>query len=139
MALRGSSNGDANEAVFLEQDALDSRRKAVETILRGSEAAVYLLLDQVNDPNLDPRDRRSAAVALLGYCGLGSIPAGTQGAPRAAGVSHLLDLIEARNEPADDTPQLEPKFAAKLARWKRFSEEYRESQSVPVHPDDRIY
>lgn len=80
--------------MFLESDALEVRRVAVELLLSGTLDAVRLLREQVALEQLDPKERRAAAIALLNFAGLGSgVPKNAEGPPRSTGVDHLLERI----------------------------------------------
>lgn len=86
----------------LRQDALQSRQEAAETILGGTVEAAMLLVDQVRNFKLEPKERRAAAIALLNYAGLGEVTArGAQDGPRQAGVNHLLDILNERPPPVE--------------------------------------
>jgi hypothetical protein len=85
--------------VFLEDDALEIRRRAVEAVLASTLDAVVLLRIQVTDPELDAKERRAAAIALLNIAGLSNgPPPGTQGAPRPPQVEGLLEILNSRND-----------------------------------------
>lgn len=80
----------------LGTDALEARRKAVETVLGGVQAAADYLIALVQDPRQETRDRRQAAQALLGFAGVDRL-AGRAG-PGSAG-SDLLSGLDALLSP----------------------------------------
>lgn len=90
---------------FIESAPLEVRRRAVEAVLNATEVAVNLLILQVEDESLPPKERRAAAALLLTYAGLNSgVPAAAQGPPRAPGVDILLGILNAKNQDIEDMP-----------------------------------
>lgn len=78
----------------LGTDALQARREAAETLLRGVGRAVSYLARMVDDPEADPKERRQAAQALLNFSGVsavtGRVNAGSAGSDPFGAIDALL-------------------------------------------------
>lgn len=79
----------------LDTDALSARREAAETLLRGVGRAVKYLAGLVDDDSADPKERRQAAQALLGFSGVSAVT-GRVGAPGAGTdpLSAVMGLLD---------------------------------------------